>query len=88
MRALRPRDREQFEGAELDVSVGTVHKDFNAELLAVRDVTRAQTENWRDLERMRMDTILRMLHPVLTGPHALRVQAGRVLVQLACSGRG
>ena len=70
--------------AELDVAVGTVHEDLNAELLAVRDANRSQTENWRDLERMRLDTIQRQLHPVLTGPdHALRVQAGRVLVQVS-----
>ncbi len=61
--------------AELGVSVGTVHEDINAELMAVRDRTRSQTENWRDLEMIRMDTELRMLHPVMTGTdYALRVQ--------------
>ena len=70
--------------AELDVSIGTVHEDLNAELLAVRDRTRSLTENHRDLEKIRMDTVLRMLHPVLTGTdHALRVQAGRVWVQIS-----
>ncbi len=66
------------------MSVGTVHEDVNAELLAVRDRTGSKTENYRDLEMMRMDTGLRMLHPVMTGPdHALRVQATRVWVQIS-----
>ena len=41
--------------AELGVSVGTVHEDLNAELLTVRDRTGSLTENYRDLEMMRMD---------------------------------
>ena len=70
--------------AELDVSVATVHEDYNAELLAVRDQTRSQTENHRDLEIIRMNTIQRELHQVLNGAdYMLRVQAGRVLVQVS-----
>ncbi len=39
---------------ELDVSVATIHEDVSAELLALRDRTRAQTEDFRDLELLRM----------------------------------
>ncbi len=68
--------------AELEVSVATIHEDVNAELLACRDRTRSHTENHRDLEMIRMDTVLRMSHPVLTGAdYALRLKAGRLWVQ-------
>ncbi len=67
--------------AELNVSVGTIHEDISAELLALRDRTRAQTEDFRDVELMRMDRALRALHPVMQGnDDALRVQATRVWV--------
>ena len=70
--------------AELGVSVSTVHEDYNAELLAVRDQTRSQTEDHRDLEIIRLDTGLRNLHPAMTGAdYAIRVQAIRVLVQIS-----
>ncbi len=66
--------------AELGVSVGTVHEDVSAELLAVRDRTRSKTEDYRDLEMMRMDTGLRMLHPVMTGTDT----ENRVLAPFHC----
>ncbi len=66
--------------AELGVSVGTVHEDVSAELLAVRDRTRSRTEDYRDLEMMRMDTGLRMLHPVMTGTDT----ENRVLAPFHC----
>jgi len=66
--------------AELGVSVGTVHEDVSAELLALRDRTRSTTEDLRDLEVLRLDRALRALHPVMQGDDdALRVQATRVL---------
>ncbi len=69
--------------AELDVSVSTIHEDVNAELLEVRDRTGSKTEDYRDLEIMRMNTALRTLQPVMIGnDHALRVQATRAWVQV------
>ncbi len=49
--------------AELGVSVGTVHEDINAEIRALRDSTRSLTEDYRDMELMRMDCVLRGLLP-------------------------
>ena len=69
---------------ELGVSVSTVHEDISAELLELRDRTKARTEEWRDLELMRMDRALRALHPVMQGDdHALRVAATGKWVQVS-----
>ena len=53
--------------AELGVSVGTVHEDVNAELLTVRDRTGSLTENYRDLEMMRMDATTTPPEPLISG---------------------
>ena len=59
---------------ELNVSVSTVHEDITAELWALRDRTQARTEDFRDLEVLRMDRALRALHSVMQGnDDALRV---------------
>ena len=49
------------------MSLGTVHEDVSAEWLAVRDRTGSKTEDYRDLELMRMDATPTPPEPLISG---------------------